>query len=275
MRFGYADAASLRVASRTDRRGYRTDFSYSAGFRLLRAKLWMHTPGSGENIPQTIRPIEGLGLAAADGSGALPRDSAYALLDGPRPDSDVRDHTRRLLNRWGAPVRIVDAVNRETLRTRGDPQFPALVTRMDGPIAVDGRRRTVTAVYDARGNLIAQIDSSTSDLRVVFDPGDGHAATRTVYATTRYANEDPRWPDFATRIVLPEGETTILEYDSATGHRLWQQVGPDSTRRVRFAYYGNAYEPGHALGLLKSVALPPPPPIVTLRRVCTGEVELN
>jgi RHS repeat-associated protein len=251
VRFGYADPTSLRVASRTDRRGYRTDFAYGARFRLTGSKLWMHTPGSGENISQDIRPVEGLGLAAADGSGALPRDSAYALLDGPRPDSDARDHTRLWLNRWGAPVRIVDAVERETLLTRGDPRFPALVTRMDGPLAGDGRRRTVSAVYDARGNLTAQTDSSTSSVR---------ASNQTVYATTSYAYEDPHWPDFATRIVQPEGDTTTVGYDPSTGHRLWQQVGNDLKRRVSFAYYTDPSEAGYAPGLLKSITLPPSQP---------------
>ena len=255
--FTHADGTRRRIVARRDRRGTTTRFEYDQGGKIAASRI------DAAGIVTRLRAAESLGLTAA-----VDTAQAYVTLDGPR--TDVGDSTRLWLDRWGAPRRIIDAGGRETRLTRGDPRFPALVTRMDGPVRADGKRRTMSATYNARGRLAAQTDSSTSELRIVFDPVDGHASSQTVYATTRYAYEDPHWPDFVTRIVQPEGETTTLGYDSATGHRVWQQVGPDDARRVSFAYFSNRSEPGYAPGLLRAVQMPSPPPIVTVRQECTG-----
>ena len=55
-------------------------------------------------------------------------------------------------------------------------------------------------------------------------------------ATTRYERASTAWPDFVTRTTAPLGEVVLTGYDAATGNRLWQQAGTDTTRRVNFAY---------------------------------------
>ncbi|HZG44353.1 MAG TPA: hypothetical protein VEY93_15490, partial [Longimicrobium sp.] len=181
----------------------------------------MDTLATGDSIVMKVRVPEALGLAGVDGTGALPRDSAYALIDGPRPDSDVLDHTRLWVDRWGAPTRIRDATGHVTSTTRGDTRYPALVTRVDY-----SNQRVVAAEYDARGNLAAQTDSS--NWRLLPD------GTRK-YATTRYERTDPAWPDFVTQVTLPEGEVTRMGYHT-NGSPAWQQPGTSATHRASFGY---------------------------------------
>lgn len=57
----------------------------------------------------------------------------------------------------------------------------------------------------------------------------------TVYATTSY-QWDTRW-DNVTGITSPEGVVTSFAYDTLNGNRLWQQLGPDGSRRVNFSYF--------------------------------------
>ena len=260
--FGYADARALVPTSRSNRMKVATHFSYDAGGRVAGSRLDLSTT---ESIVHRLRAHESLGLATSTGTGAVDTARAYALLDGPR--TDVGDSTRLWLDRWGAPRRIRNAEGRETVLTRGDPRFPALVTRMDGPLRADGHRGTVSASYDARGNLVAQTDSSTFEERLVPDPAGGQATNQTVYATTRYEYTDPHWPDFPTRTVLPEGESTSMGYDPVSGSRTWQKPSGDVQRNdtVRFAYYTSAGEQGYAPGLLSAVSYPGPPPYTVLR----------
>jgi RHS repeat-associated protein len=264
--FGY-NGGSLVPASRTNRLGVMTRFRFNAAGRVTASDLRLE---NGDSIIMRVLPQATRGLADAAGAGALDTALAFSLIDGPR--TDVVDHTRLWLDRWGAPRRIRNAEGRETVLTRGDPRFPALVTRTDGPLRSDGRRRTVSASYDARGNLVAQTDSSTSEERLVADPGGGPASIRRVYATTRYEYGDPQWPDFPTRTVLPEGEATSFGYDSVSGSRIWQKPSGDLQRNdtVRFAYYASTAEPGYAPGLLRAVMYAAPPPEITERQVCGG-----
>jgi YD repeat-containing protein len=266
--FGYAHATRPLVpTSRSNRMKVATHFSYDAAGRVAGSRLDLSPT---ESIIHLLRAHESLGLATSTGTGAVDTARAYALLDGPR--TDVGDSTRLWLDRWGAPRRIRNAEARETVLTRGDPRFPALVTRMDGPLRADSQRRTMAASYDARGNLVAQTDSSTFEERLVPDPGGGQASNRRVYAITRYEYNDPRWPDFPTRTVLPEGESTSFGYDSLSGSRIWQKPSGDVQRddTVRFAYYTSTAEQGYAPGLLRAVTYAKPPPEIIERRVCGG-----
>lgn len=224
------DSTSGQVTRRTDRRGTVTRYAYDAGGKLAEASLEMGSDESGQARPPIVmqlRALESLGLGNREGTGqAVHTTEAFTLLDGPR--NDVPDHTRVWLDRWGSPRRIRDALGHETLLTREDSRFPALVTRVR---YANGRE--VSARYDDRGNPETQTEHNPY--------GDGRNAI------TRYT-WDAKW-DAVKTITLPEGEVTTFEYDPTTGNRLWQQVGPDATRRVHFAYDA-------ALGLAASTTAP-------------------
>src|SRR5690606_1919584 len=113
-----------RIDARTDRRQVTTSYAYQAG------KLWQSVVDTaGLRITTELRALETVGLSP----NAVTVDSAYALLDGPRPDSDVLDHTRFWLDRFGAPWKIRDALGNETVLQRGSATYPALVTRVEYP----------------------------------------------------------------------------------------------------------------------------------------------
>jgi len=239
--FGYDPGFANRMISRTDRRGSTTFYAFDAGSRLTTDSLPL---GTGQTpIVQRIRPVESFGLATAV-------DTAVATtrVDGPRVD--VADTTAFWLDRFGAPRRLRNALGHETILTRGDARWPALVTRVRYPNGrVDG------AAYDGRGNLTEATDSSHFDDRLVVPPCPQGppclpGTMVRLYATTRYT-WDTKW-DFVTSVVRPEKDSIVMAYDATTGNRLWQQAGPDSVRRVRFHY-------GNGLGLLSSDSLPNTP----------------
>jgi YD repeat-containing protein len=128
------------------------------------------------------------------------------------------------------------------------------------PVLADGRRRIESMTYDVRGNPRESTDSSNYQLN-----GDGSHT----YATTRYEYTNPAWPDLVTRIVRPESDSTVMEYD-ANGNLAWRQDGRGVATRVTFGYYTLAGEPGYAPGLLRSISAAPPPPELSPRTVCTG-----
>jgi RHS repeat-associated protein len=235
IRFGYADAARALVpTSRTNRMNVATHFRYDPGGRVASSRLDLSATDS---IVMRLRALESTGLATGTGTGATDTARAYALIDGPR--TDAGDSTRLWLDGWGAPRRIINALGHETVLTRADARFPALVTRMDAPGGAGARLVTV-ASYDARGN---------ADTITVLSPyGDAQNAK------TTYAYENTAWPDFATRVTLPTGEVTRMHYDSA-GNRTWQQTGPDSTR-VHFSYGTDGQMDSTWTALSKSAADP-------------------
>jgi RHS repeat-associated protein len=209
VRFAYGDATA-RVTRRTDRMGRPADFRYGDGWRLRSVRLDV-TRGDTSGIDSLVtrfRPAETQALAD---SSAVGTGRVYTKLDGPR--SDVGDTTAFHLDRWGAPVRIRNALGHETRLARGDPQWPALVTRTSAP-----NGRVVRATYDARGNLAASVDSATSPAAV------------TLYEW------DAEW-DAVTGVTLPEGEVTRRGY-TATGEVAWVQPGNDPARRTTFGYNG-------------------------------------
>lgn len=209
-----------RVSSRTDRRGTVTSFAYGEGGGLVEARIAMQ--GTGADIAVGFAPLETLGIAAS-----VDTARAYTRLAGPRAAGDT---TLLWLDRFGAPRRVRDALGGETWLARGDARFPALVTRLRAP-----NGRVTSAAYTARGALASVTDSSTS------------AGGR--YATTRYVYGDPLWPDFATRVVPPEGDSVVVGYDPATGNRAWQEDARGASTRVVFRYYAA----GSARGRLRAV----------------------
>jgi len=216
--FEYWDPARpAAVNRRTDRRraSWGGHYFYGPGGLVEKVNLDMGPDGEADDLITRFVPAEARGLVGAP----LAPDAAYGFMDGPRPD--VNDHLYFWTDRWGGPWKVRNAVGHETVVTRGDLRFPALATRVDNLPA-----GTVTsATYDARGNVTSSTDWSTWAVR--------NGAT--YHATTRYAYEDGDWPDFPTRITLPEGEVTRTGYHP-DGNRAWQQPGDDASRRVTFGY---------------------------------------
>ncbi|MEO6085185.1 MAG: hypothetical protein ABIQ18_18930, partial [Umezawaea sp.] len=229
--FGYGDATS-RVTSRTDRRGYRTDFRYDAASRLSVSKHWMSVAATGDSIVTRFRAQESQPLPAT--SGATLAAQLYTRVDGPR--LDVGDTTRFVIDRWGGPSKVTDALGHVTTLLREDTRWPGLVTRVQYP-----NGREVTATYDARGHVAASVDWA--------NPLGGR------YATTLYAWDD-YW-DAPTKVTQPEGEFTLTAYD-AYGRPQWIQPGPDSARRVRYTYRanGDADAPGLVASVREPLTLP-------------------
>ena len=143
--------------------------------------------------------------------------NAHTLLDGPR--TDVVDHTRIWVGRWGAPVRIRDALGAETRIRRNDAAFPALATEVVTPAGLRTEAR-----YDARGRV---------DTTIVYNPlGDGQNAVSTfVY--------DDRWdaPDtVSTPGVGPVIRNSHTRSNPARGARprgMRRSCFPASTRSSR------------------------------------------
>ena len=235
-----------RMTRRVDMRGTVTAFYYDWGAKLATAAVWMGDPA--KDIVMRFHNRETRGHTNM-GPAVVPGDVATTI-DGPRPDVDDRTHF--WLDRFGAPWRIVDAGRRETVLTRSDPRFPALVTRMDGPVRINGatfqpERRTVSATHDARGNVTSSTDWSTH--RVLSDG-------TTLYATTRYEYADTRWANLEqpTRVTSPQGSFTQTGY-LANGSPEWQQPGNDPSRRVTFQYYTDPNDAA-SVGQVRSVTLP-------------------
>ncbi|HEX8695960.1 MAG TPA: RHS repeat-associated core domain-containing protein [Longimicrobium sp.] len=232
VRFEYDGAG--RIAARVDRRGTRTVFSYDAGGKLSLAHVLMR--GTGDDIVTRFTAAESRGLAPSDTVGQpVPVAEAFTLIDGPR--GDVADHTRLWLDRWGGPWLVQNALGYVSSLTRGDWRFPALVTQTKAPNGLLTR-----AWYNARGmpdsvTVVRPLDTSEN-------------------ATTRYAYENPHWPDFATRITLPQGEVAQMGYDSASGNRVWQQDIRGESSRVVFGYH---HWTGPHAGLLHTVTTPATP----------------
>lgn len=238
VRFGYAGATN-RIAGRTDRRGTVTSYGYDAA-----AKLWrMHLGLQPDSLVQQFGAIERWGLASLP-AGSVERNArdpsgAYVVHYGPRTyATQASDRVTQLttfwLDRHGAPVTVENALGHVTEVARRDGQYPALVTWQRRPNGAAS-----SAGYDRRGNLAVSIDS---------------VAVSGAYPTTRYA-WDARW-DAVTRIVPPEGDSTVLAYDAATGNRLWQQDARGTASRVTFGYFTT----GLKAGLLQTVDGPLTPP---------------
>jgi RHS repeat-associated protein len=208
--FGCYGQVPSRIGCRRDRRGNWVYYGFDPAGKLTSVHQPMGGDGSND-IHYSILPTESRGR---HGTAAVLLDSAYTLIDGPR--TDVMDHTRIWVNRWGAPTRIRDALGAETHVHREHPQFPALVTRTVSPNGY-----THEAVYD-------QIARSTH-LIGVNSLGDGRNDTTRIFYT------DPQWPRRATEIRAPEGESTFRGFDTQ-GNRIWDQIGPSVSRRVHYEF---------------------------------------
>lgn len=214
-------ADSLRYTNalldrRINPRNKITDYTYESLNRLVRTRLIL---AGGDSIAYRFSPSETKGK---QGWPASDLPGVYTTINGPRNESgDVADLTEVAVDRWGAPVRVVNALGDTTTLVRGDARFPALVTLTRAPNATANGYQESSATYDARGRHVAS---------TLYDPlGDGTHVT----VTHEYGNTS--WPDFVTRTTSPTGMVSLVGYDAA-GNPAWQQAGADSARRVRFVY---------------------------------------
>ncbi len=219
--FGY-DGSSGRITSRTNKLGTVTSYVYGPGQTLASVHIPLDTV---HTATTTFAAAEAQGLTDS----VFLADSISTLLDGPR--EEVADVTRFWLDRFGAPSKIVDALDQETLIERMDADYPALSTRLVQP-----NGHVMKASYDANANLVAVTDSTPY--------GDGRSAV------TRYG-WDPKW-EFVTAIIQPEGQVSHFSYAAANGNRIWQEDGRGSASRISFHYYDS----GAIAGMLQDTELP-------------------
>lgn len=216
------------IESVVDRRGIATYFyqeSASPTVGSVRTEL-----GGGVQQWQYFRTPSGL--------------SARSVSLQPVPDSvgeayleltDGRGNVTKLwLDRFGFPTRVVNALGQTTRVERGDPRFAGLVTNTVKP-----NGHTMSASYDARGNILANYD-----INPLGDTQD---------AVTQY-HWDLQW-DLVDSIITPVGVVTTMDYDNTNGRLAWQQTGSDAARRVLFEYHTG----GSAVGLPKGTKLPATP----------------
>jgi len=207
--FGYTND---RLTSRTNRRNYTTTYSYANGLRVTSVSQPLN---ASETAVATYTQWDEQGLAVNVVGGTLTAaSSVFSRYDGPRTDSS--DVVTFWIDRWGAPTTISDPYTKLTQLTRGDPNRPALVTRLQYPSG-----QVLGAWYNALGLPDSTVDSSL----VV---GGVRALTRYVY--------DPVWA-VPTRVISPEGDSVVSAYDPANGNRLWQQDARGSSSRVNFTYW--------------------------------------
>ena len=194
--FGYEGGNGLaqgdyRVVTRGDRMGIVTTFTYDAAYKLASAS----TPANAtQTVVQTLRAAEGQGKGIALAGQALPLDSIYTRLDGPR--TDVTDVSKWWVNRYGAPVRSRNPVGMESRITYA-VGFPALPATL-----IDAAGMTTVAHYNARGladTVVARSPYGTSD------------SSRTTITW------DGTW-DRPLTVTDPNGLVTTNTYDAVNGN---------------------------------------------------------
>jgi RHS repeat-associated protein len=153
--FAYLNAQNRLMSRRTGRRGFGTDFQFLHNLRLTQVTIPIDA--SGASAVTRFSPWDELGL-----QNLTPTDTAQVCdsIFGPR--TQVADDARITVDRWGAPTKIVNALGAVTKITRGDPNFPLLVTKVIYPKASGtGDGRVVLMTYDqTRGNLTQVRDST-------------------------------------------------------------------------------------------------------------------
>jgi RHS repeat-associated protein len=209
-RYYYYGAANL-ITYRTPPGGGTTGYDYDAVLKVRTA--WLN-PGMGDSlINPHLFTMESRSLAPT----ALDPAHSYTVFDGAR--TDVPDSTYFWLDRYGQVTKIQDATGTQTTLNYDDVRWPGRVTKMKR-----GSGAEQQATYNARGNLLLS--------SVVFPYGDLRSAT------TRYEYDNSTWPDFATRIVQPQGDSTIILYDNSTGNRA-EETPAYSPISTHFRYYAN------------------------------------
>ncbi len=208
--FGYDGSEAHRLVTRTDERGVTDTVAYGTASAVNRVSVQSNLTNAAVRDTLKLVVAETRGLPGT----AARLDASSTIVDGFR--TDVPDTTAYLVNRWGAPTRVRNALGDESQLARTSGSFPALVTYLRMP-----NRRAVAATYDGRGNLATVLDSAT------FRAGP-------TYAQTSY-----QWNqsfDAIMRIINPEGDSAKTGIDGTNGNILWSEDGRGSSTRTNFLY---------------------------------------
>lgn len=132
-----------------------TNYGYIWGVRLTRAATPIGPVGGSDSAITVFEPWDERTTVteASSGNVAIPVDSIFTRIRGPRVGID--DDARFYVDRWGAPVRIVDPLGLVTLISRDSAPIPALVTKVQYP-----NGRIVRLIYNDLGNLLQMRDST-------------------------------------------------------------------------------------------------------------------
>jgi RHS repeat-associated protein len=185
------DAAG-RMKTRVNRRGYTTKYNYLNATRLS-SVIAPGTLAAGDTT--VFQPWDEVGLATGPtGQTAIDTASVFTTILGPRVG--VADNATIWIDRWGAPIKITNALGQTTTLTRGDAANPALVTLVTQP---DGRVAKMT--YNARGNLTESRDSTT-------------VLNGLPTAVTLWAYASANTKDAPSSTTDPEGVVSQFQYNS-------------------------------------------------------------
>jgi RHS repeat-associated protein len=208
----FAYDASNRIITRVNKLADSTFFQYDDGGALKQAKLsTARTDGAGSAITTNFRAAETRSVFnSADVTTLLPK--VYTQLDGPR--TDVSDTTNFLVNRWGAPDTVIDALGQRTRITR-DIVFPALAAKVVMPNNFETR-----AYFNAR---------ALADSTVAVNPYGTGANAVTKFAWNQV------WLH-ADSIIGPTGERTRSFYRTTKPLLDSVRMGANVARRVKFVY---------------------------------------
>lgn len=162
--FGYPAGTSGIMTSRTNRLGHASDITYTPSGTYYKVATIAVPYGTGTTPPKAttgFTPWQSFGLAVGP-TGQVAVDtgtSIYAKVFGPRVG--VNDDATFLLDIWGAPSRITNALGAATQIKRKSTMYPALVTEVVYP-----NNRIVTMRYDTAA---AEPTLGRANLRIVRD----------------------------------------------------------------------------------------------------------
>ena len=169
--FGW-DVTNRRITSRKNRKGWTTRYEYSKGLawgsRVTKVTFPIGRTVDTETAATVFEPWndKGLGIAPTNQDAVVVAQVETRIL-GPR--ASVNDNADFLVNKWGAPTRVENAIGAVTAYARTNASFPALITRITHP-----NGRITDQTYNNRGNL--------SKVRDDVNPITGDPQTRvTVY----------------------------------------------------------------------------------------------
>jgi YD repeat-containing protein len=224
-------AGTHNLATRTNRRGVATTYEYQSDKRVTKVTIPIGRKASDPaKAITTLKPWDEQGLALFT-SAAVDTGAVHTTILGPRHPGEA-DTAAFWLDKWGAPVKIADAVPGVTTIFRSSTLVPALPTRVRFPDA-----RIDSMVYDARGNLLTLIDSTK------------HTTFPTPYAVTRWTYLDPNTKDSPNTVTDPAGIVTRYGYNSMG---LTSQVIAPNGHITLFTYHLSS-APDSVRGLVKSV----------------------